>query len=248
MQKLSLLWELTKVNIKLQHERSCLGVLWYLLGPLLLFAVLLFVFAGRLGSHIEQYPLYLLLGIVLWNFFSTATDRSMNVLQSNAGILKSLTVRKELFVLSAVFTALVSHFFELIVYTSISLWYGVMPSGIAWFLIILFVHTIFTLGLCFFLSGLFLHFRDVAQIWSIINRVWWFATPILYAATAFGPGQKFNMINPLYYAIHLSREVLIYAREPSLFMLGTFAGFAALSLVVGYSVFWFTTRHATDLL
>lgn len=248
MQKLSLLWELTKANLKVQNENSYLGILWYLLGPLLLFGILLVVFSGRLGARVEHYPLYLLLGIVLWNFFATATGRAMSVLQSNAGLLKTLPVKKELLVLSVVLTALVSHIFELMVYAAISLWFGVVPTGYLVFALVLLLSVTFTVGISFFLAGVFVHFRDVGQIWSIISRVWWFATPIFYVLTPTGPGRVVSQYNPLYLVITLGRDTLIYSKPVDTVYLGLLALYAVVSLIVGYAVFVVTTRRAFHLL
>lgn len=243
-----IVYELTKAHTKLQHESSYLGFFWYILGPLLLFLVLLAVFASRFGGEIPHYPLYLLLGIILWNFFSAATGRSIVVLQQNAALLKSAPIPKVLFIAAAALSALVSHCFEIIVYLCFSIWYGVLPTGIAVFGVVLLLHVLFTFGCCLLLSGLYVHVRDVGQIWSIVTRTWWFATPILYAPLETGIGAMINTINPLYYSIDLARSALIYHEGLPTDFLMIFIGFTVAFVLVGWCVFSRATHRSLHLL
>ena len=234
---ITLLYQLTKANIKLQNENSILGILWYILGPLFLFSILLFVFRSRLGGDVEHYPLYLLLGIITWNFFITGSSRCMMVFSSNAALIKSLPIKLEILLLSAVLYTFFTHILELILFVAFMYWYAVEPMYIPLFFIVLILGFLFTLGVGFFLSSLYVLFRDIQQIWSVITRAWWFATPIFYVPTPNGPGVFFSQFNPIYYMIHLSRQLLIYHEIPSLSQFGAFTGFTVLSLIFGYTVF-----------
>ena len=234
---LTLLYQLTKANIKLQDENSILGVLWYILGPLFLFAIILFVFSQRLGSNVNHYPLYLLMGIVTWNFFVTGSSRCMTVLSGNAALLKSLPIKIEILLISAVLYTFITHVFELIMFGLFMYWYQVTPGYIALYFIVLFIGFIFTLGVGFFLSSLYVLMRDVEQIWSVLTRAWWFATPIFYVPTPGGRGEYISQFNPLYYMVHLPRELLIYHRIPPISDFAVFTAFALITFVIGYSIF-----------
>ena len=96
---------------------------------------------------------------------------------------------------------------------------------------------LFTLGVGFFLASVYVLFRDVQQVWSVLTRAWWFATPIFYVATETGLGAKLSLLNPMYYYIHLSRELLIYQRIPDITFGILFISFAVGSLIIGYSTF-----------
>jgi len=234
---LNFLFEITKASYKLQNENSYLGVVWYLLGPLLLFGILLFVFSKRLGANVEHYPLYLLIGIISWNFFATATGRSMTVFLRNAGLLKALPIRLDLLVVSSVLHALISHVLEIVLFIGIALYFGVIPVLFPLYLLVLFLSLLFTLGVSFFLSSIFMFLRDIEQIWSVVTRAWWFATPIFYALTPTGPGTKISLFNPLYYSIHMSRELLIYERIPPMGLWLGLGSFSIIFLAIGYGIF-----------
>lgn len=234
---LTLLYQLTKASLKLQNENSLLGVLWYILGPLFLFTTLLFVFAYRLGEGVEHYPLYLLIGIVTWNFFATGASRSMVVLSSNASLIKSLPIKLELLVLSAVLYTFITHLLELVLFGVLLYWYAVMPTYILLYFVVLFLGFMFTLGVGLLLSSVYVLMRDIQQVWSVLTRAWWFATPIFYVPFEGGKGMFLSKFNPLYYMVHLPRELLIYSRIPPIGDFIALAGFAFGICIIGYNVF-----------
>lgn len=245
---LTLLYEVTKANFKLQNENSYLGVVWYLLGPLLLFGILLYVFSHRLGANIEHYPLYLLMGIITWNFFATGTGRSVTIITGNAAIIKSLPVRIELLVAASLLHTLVSHILEIVIFIGLLLWYGISLSLFPLYLVVLFLSFLFTFGMGLMLASVYVFLRDVQQIWSVLTRVWWFATPIFYAPTATGLGQKISLWNPMYYSIYLPRTLLIYNTVPPLTHFIVFAAFATGTLLVGFLLFTRLRPHFVPLL
>ena len=234
---LNFLYETTKASFKLRNEGSFLGVFWYLLGPLLTFFILYLVFSGRLGGGVENYPIYLLSGIFVWNFFSAASSRSLNSVMSQAGLIKSLPVRRDVLVIAAVLDVFVSHLFELGIFLGFAIYFGVLSPTALLFTVILAMQFIFVLGISFALSSLHFVFRDLGQIWSVITRAWWFATPIFYVLNKGGPGEKVSMVNPMYHSIELSRDVLIYAELPNMNSLIIFAIFSAVSFAAGYFIF-----------
>jgi ABC-2 type transport system permease protein len=245
---LTLLYQLTKVNIKLQYENSYLGILWYVLGPLFLFITLLFVFTHRLGEAVENYPLYLLLGMISWNFFVTGAGRCMKALHGNAELIKSLPIKLEMLILSAVLYTFIAHLFELVLFGAFMYWYNVTPQYIMLYCLVLFISFIFTLGLGFLLSSLYILIRDIEQVWSVFTRAWWFATPIFYTPTSSGPGVFLSQFNPPYYMVHLPRELLIYHRIPPTSQFVAFGTFAVLMFVIGYSTFMYCRPHFIERL
>ena len=97
-----LLVELVARDIKIKYRRSVLGVLWTLLNPLFMMIILSVVFSNLFKFDVENFPLYLLSGQVIFNFFSDATTSSMNSIIGSAGLIKKIYVPKYLFVLSRV--------------------------------------------------------------------------------------------------------------------------------------------------
>lgn len=244
----TLLCQMTKSNFKLQNENSILGVVWYLLGPMLLFGIMLFVFSNRLGQNVEHYPLYLLMGIITWNFFATGAGRSMTAITSNAVLVKSLPIRLEVLIVASVLHALISHSIEIGIFIAMLLWFGILPTLLLLYLFVLLLSFIFTIGVGLLLASVFVIFRDLQQIWSVVTRAWWFATPIFYVPTATGPGAKLSLFNPLYYSIHLSRELLIYQHIPPIHFFVIYAVFAVSALVVGHCMFHALRSYFVPLL
>lgn len=245
---ITLLYQLTKANIKLQNENSILGILWYILGPLFLFAILLFVFANRLGEGVDHYPLYLMIGIIAWNFFITASTRCMTTLSSNALLIKALPISLEILIISTVLYTFITHLLELLLFALLMYWYQVMPGHMVLYIFILAIGSIFTMGMGFFLSSIYVLLRDVQQVWSVITRAWWFATPIFYVPTPNGPGVFFSQFNPMYYMVHFPRELLIYDRIPPMHQWIIFIGFAAVTFFIGYATFLHTRPHFVERL
>jgi len=230
-------YELTKAEFKKRNESSLLGVLWYLLGPLLTFGVLYVVFTDRLGSGVERYSLYLFSGIVVWNFFGSATAHALSAVQMRAGIIKSLPVRRDIIILSVVLDLFVSHLFELAVLLLLVLASGALAWTAVFFPLILLLQFVFVLGVSKALAALFCVFGDLDQIWSVVMKAWWFATPIFYVLTPDGPGRRVSMWNPLFHAIDLSRDVLVYGTVPDIRSLAIFAVFALVAYAAGSRIF-----------
>lgn len=236
-QSINILYQTTKASFKIRNAGSFLGICWYLLGPILTFIILLLVFSHRLGADIEHYPLYLLSGIVIWNFFSTGTSRSLTSVFAQAGLIKSIPVRRELLVLSTVLDVLISHLFEIVVLLAIAAYYGVLSITILFLPIALLLNFVFTLGVSYALSALMFVFRDLGQIWSIVTKVWWFATPIIYALYEGGKGEKISMFNPMFHVLDVSRDVLIYGSVPDLKSLLILSAFSITALFIGILIF-----------
>src|SRR4030043_292518 len=101
---------LAKFKFKLRNEGSYLGIIWYLLSPLFFFTLLFFIFNERIGSNIQNYPLYLLIGIIMFNFFQSVTSEAATIILTNRGLIKSIKFPRESLVLSNLLRALFSHF------------------------------------------------------------------------------------------------------------------------------------------
>ncbi|MBW2992620.1 ABC transporter permease [Candidatus Woesearchaeota archaeon] len=234
---LSLITQLTITSFKLRNEGSYLGILWYLLNPLLLFLILYFVFSNRLGSGIEHFALYLLLGIIQFNFLNLAAGTSMKNIIQNSNLIKSLSFSRESLIISSVLMALISHLFELAVFILFSLFLGIKPVLIIVFPLILLLQFLFTLGLCLTLSSVIIYFRDLENIWLFVSRLWWFLTPVFYSVKEGSLIHLINIFNPMYYIITISRNILIYSRLPDLSSITIIACISIISFITGYLIF-----------
>ncbi len=198
---LDLLWLMSVTEFKRTYFGTVLGYLWSLVRPLLLFAVLLFVFTKiiRIGSETPNYALLLLLGIVLFSFFQEATNNSVTSVVSEEGIVRKTQFPRLVIPLATVLTGAFNVGLNLIVVFAFILAWGVDPTW-SWLLLpfALLLLLIFTAAVSTMLSVLYVRFRDVAIIWTVAAQVLFYASPVLYPIEVV-PEQYQGpmMVNPL---------------------------------------------------
>lgn len=229
--------ELAKAEFKLRNEGSYLGILWYLLNPILTFALLFLVFSDRLGGDIPRYPLYLLLGIITFNFFQSTTLESTKALTNNHFLIKSVSFRRESLVIAVVFKNLFSHLSEIIIFIIALVFFKVSLVGMLYYFPILLLFLFFISGCSLILSLLTVYFADLENIWTFAVRIIWFGTPIFYSIAGQAKLLYLNLFNPLYYFITVSRDIIVYNQKPETFIILGTLGFTALSLIVGMVIF-----------
>jgi len=208
-----LLKQLVKTDFKLRYQNSVLGYLWSLLRPLALFAILYVIFVKflKVGNGIPHYPIYLLLGIVLWNFFAEVTTSSVGAIVSKGDIMRKINFPRYVIVLSGSFSALINLFLNLIVVGVFMIIAGVTLRPVAILAPLLIVELfVFSLAIAFFLSAAFVRFRDISYIWEVIMQGAFYATPILYPISLIPVNAaKILLLNPVAQIIQDLRFVLI---------------------------------------
>ncbi len=198
-----LLWLMAVTEFKRTYFGTVLGYLWSLVRPLLLFAVLLFVFTKvvKLGSsQTPHYPVVLLFGIVLFSFFTEATTNAVTSVVTQEAIVRKTQFPRLVIPLATVLTAFFNLLLNLIIVFIFVLAFGISPT-LSWFLFIpaLATYLIFVSAIATMLSVLFVRFRDVAIIWAVLAQVLFYLTPILYPITLLeNPTlERLMVINPL---------------------------------------------------
>lgn len=234
---LEMSFALSITDFKLRNEGTYLGLIWYLLNPLLLFTLLLLVFHNRLGQNIENYALYLLLGIIIFNFFHRTTTASTKGLIQNSELIKSINFPTEAIVISIIFRSILEHLFEILVFIIFLLFFQVSVLGILYYVIILLFLSLFVYGISLILASLTVYFADLDNMWVFVSRLLWFATPIFYSIDGQTRLFTVNLFNPLYYFITISRELIIYHKMPELWMLLGMIGYSLIALFIGLVVF-----------
>lgn len=180
-----LLRELVITDFKLRYQGSALGYVWSLLRPLALFAILYLVFVKFLpavSGAIPHYPVYLLLGIVVWNYFSEVTNTGVSAIVGRGDLIRKLNFPKYVIVLAGSFSALINLGLNLIIVAIFAAFTGVDISSSAIYVPLLIVELfVFSLAVAFLLSALFVRLRDVNYIWEVIMQGAFYGTPIIYA-------------------------------------------------------------------
>lgn len=203
----SLLIELISRDIKARYKRSVLGVAWTMLHPLMTMAILAFVFSQVFRFSIQNYPVYLLSGLLIWNLFTTTTTHAMAQLVWGGGLLNRIYIPKAVFAVSSVGTGLVNIFIALVPLMIIMLATGVPFSvSLLTLPVAIFLTALFSLGVGLVLSALAVYFADVLRIYEIILTMWMYATPIFYPLDILP--ERFRWIvtlNPMYYLVDLFR-------------------------------------------
>lgn len=179
-----LLRQLVITDFKLRYQGSFLGYLWSLLRPLAIFLILYIVFVRflKVGSDVPHFPVYLLLGIVIWNYFSEVTNNGVSSIVGRGDVLRKINFPKYVVVLSGSLSALINLGINLFVVGVFMIFTGVDPQPPLFIFVPLLIVElfIFALSMAFLLSSLFVRFRDVNYIWEVIMQGAFYATPILY--------------------------------------------------------------------
>mgnify|MGYP000873757987 CR=1 FL=1 len=178
-----LLRELVVTDFKLRYQGSILGYLWSLLKPLLLFTILYFVFVRflKFGEGIEHFEVSLLLGIVMWTFFTEATGQGMQAIVGRGDLIRKINFPKYIIVISGTISALINLVLNLLVVLMFIVINGV---DIKWSILLLPLNIlelyVFALAIAFALAAVYVKYRDVTHIWEVFLQGLFYATPILY--------------------------------------------------------------------
>ncbi len=190
-----------------------MGYVWSLLRPLAIFLILYIVFVKFLpvGKGVPYFSVYLLLGIVLWNYFSEVTTGSVGSIVGRGDLLRKINFPKYVIVLAGSFSALINLFFNLVVVAVFMFVSGVPLRAEALLLPFLILELfVFALALAFFLSAAFVRFRDISYIWDVVMQGAFYATPILYPIASIPPkAAKVLILNPVAQIIQDARYILI---------------------------------------
>jgi lipopolysaccharide transport system permease protein len=226
-------------DFKLRYKSSALGFFWSLLEPLLMLIVLYLVFSNLMRIQVEHYQLFLLLGIILWNFFDRSTSMSIWGIIGKPSLVQKVYFPRDILVISTCITALMMTTLEFVIFIIFMAVFGVMPGWtVAYFPILFVFEFLIILGLSMALSALTVYFRDVQFIWRLIVQVGFFGTPILYPITIFPEKIRWMvMLNPMAQIITMMRDCTLYKISPDPLNLAYAAMTTTVLLLIGYFIF-----------
>lgn len=222
-------------DLKVRYRRSAIGFVWTMLQPLLMMLVLTVVFSTLFRFDIPNYQVYVLSGLLFWNFFSQSIVTSMNSLRGNAQLLQKLPVPKAVFPLATVLSGLVNFLFAFIPLLGLLLWTGhpITPALLFLPVSILLV-ALFTLGAGLLLAPLAVFFHDVIEMVNVFLTIVMYLTPIIYPKEIVPEHLRFLVrFNPLRSILEVFRDPIVLGKVPPLSHLTVSVVIAVLALGIG---------------
>ncbi len=237
-----LLFELVKKDIKLKYRSSYLGLLWTLLEPILTTLILNYVFGSMLGRGDDLFVIYILVGRLIYSFFSGATKTAMRSIRRYSGMIKKVYVPKYIYPLSAILSNFVTFALSLIVLVLACIIKRVeFTSQVFLIFIPLIILLVMALGVGMFLATFSVYFRDLEYLWDVMLMLIMYCSAVFYHVESLGGStQKLIILNPLYTVIASCRNIIFYGRDHiplSTKYLTYSAGFSIVALIVGLAVF-----------
>lgn len=238
---LILLRELVITEFKLRYQGSVLGYLWSLLKPLFLFAILYFVFVYflKIGADVPHWPVAMLLGIVLWNFFSEITNNGLGSIVGRGDVIRKINFPKYVIVFASSISALINLALNFVVIVIFMIATGADPSWTAIFApLYIFEIFAFGIGLALFLSAVFVKLRDMNYIWEIIMQALFYGSAVIYPLSMIIDRTQDTFLaqlilfNPVAQAIQDMRHVLVSPANPTLFSLSDSLLISAIPIVL----------------
>lgn len=211
-----LIRQLVARDFKTKYKRSVLGMFWSFLNPLLTMCVQYFVFSTLFRSDIPNYPAYLLIGIVTFNFFSEACGMALSSIVGNAGLITKVYMPKYIYPLTRVMSSVINLGISMIPLLIVSFLTGIQfhRSVILSFYFLICV-IIFSLGLGLLLSSAMVFFRDTQFLWGVLSMIWMYATPIFYPESILPGNFKIILrINPMYHFLKNIRVCILDGISP----------------------------------
>lgn len=234
-------------DLKARYKNSILGFLWSLANPLLMMGVFTIVFTTLLQNNIPQFPVFILSGLLAWNWTTTSVMGGVFSITGNAHLIKKVAFPRELLPISLVLSNGVNFLLALIPLIVIASIYGKLPTTLYLLLpIVIVIQLFFLMGLALFFGCLNVYFRDTEPIMDVMILAWFFLTPIFYSVENLS--QQYSRIiyilNPMASIISTYRMIFYHQAPPAPDFVLRMAIQAAIVFVIGYAFF---LRHAPDL-
>lgn len=251
-----LIYNLVLRDLKSRYRNSVLGFVWSLLNPLAMMVVFTIVFSVLMpNNQIDNYPIFLLCGLLPWNFFTATIMTGANSIVANGNLVKKVFFPREVLPLATVLANLVNFLLALVVLFAVLLIFR-MPWSLWFFLlpVVIIIQTAFSLGIVFLLSTMQVYYRDTLIVLDVVLLAWFFLTPVFYstnilpaaytvAGVELPVSRLMYTLNPMASLINMYRDILYwgYRTDPDFFWRTSITAFGILA--IGY---WVFTRHSGD--
>mgnify|MGYP000944914278 CR=1 FL=1 len=234
-----LVFFLVRRDITARYKRSVLGIAWTMLNPLGMMIVLSIVFSQVFRVAMENYPAYVLSGLIAWTFFSQTSANSISVIVWGGDLFQRIYIPRSIFVISTIITGLVNLVLSMVplilvmLVTKVPLSFTILLAPIAMLLI-----SLFSLGIGLLLSTIGIYFADIVEMYSIIVTAWMYLTPIIYPLTILPVGvQNWLQLNPLVHLVEFFRGFVFYGQVPTIKIWLICLGVSLVTFVLGWVFF-----------
>jgi len=236
---LRILKEIAVSDFKVRYQNSILGYVWTLIKPLLLFAVLYVVFSVFMRFPVENYQLYLLLGVIIWNFFAEATVVALRSFETKQSLITKIYFPRIIVVIASTLTSFMTFLLNMLVFL-VFLCLSNIGFHFSFFFFLIYIIELYFIILAFslILSALYVKFRDLSHIWDVLLQIGFWLTPIIYPVSLIPDVyHRFIYLNPLARVIEYSRVVFVDGYIPAFNLNITLAIMTILIFILGMFVF-----------
>lgn len=246
----ALVFNFAILDLKIRYRNSVLGFFWSFLEPLLLLGVLYLVFTNVFRTEIEHFPLFLLLGLILYYMFQKGTEYGQTSISSKSAWLTQIYIPRWIPALSATITVSLMLVFDLIVFGIFMAVFQFWPPITILFLpLILCLEFVLVLGLCLPLSVLNVRFNDIQFIWKVILHAGFFLTPIFYEISVLPQiAQDILKFSPMVQILNMARDVTLYNTLPTMEEITLAIGTTLIVFFVGYGIFYKLKKRVIEAL
>ena len=234
-----LIRQLVNRDFRIKYKRSILGVFWSFLNPLLTMLVQYAVFSNIFKFDIKYFPVYLLCGIIIFNYFTEASGMALTSIIGNATLITKVYVPKYIYPLTRILSSLINLVISLIPLLVVVILTGLpLTKAVLLLPFVLVCLAIFCLGMGMLLSSAMVFFRDTQFLWGVFSMIWMYLTPTFYPPSILPDNVVWLLdINPMYYYITFMRSCLIDGISPEPIMYVQCALFSIVMLAIGAAVF-----------
>lgn len=228
------------VNLtKTRYKRSALGVVWTLLNPLLHMVVLSIAFSHLFRFQIENYPVYVLTGLICWNFFSQTTTFAMNNLVWGGTLLKRVYLPRTVFSVASIGNGVVNMVLSLVALVAIMVGSGYPFFATWWFLpLAILMLVAFSLGCALLVSAAAVFFSDVVEMYGVLLQALFFLTPVIYPQSIIPPSWlRWFSLSPLWIIVQVFRQPVYEGTVPGLSVILPAVAWSFGMLILGWTVF-----------
>ena len=249
-----LIRQMAVADFKLRYQGSILGYLWSLLKPLAIFVILYLVFVRflKFGDQLEHFSVYLLLGVVLWSFFTEMTSHGLRAIVDQRDLIRRINFPKLALLVAGSINALINLGLNLIIVGVFLYAVGAEVRLVVLWLPVLMVQLyLLSLAIALFLSALYVRFRDIGHIWEIATQGLFYLTPIIYPLSIVPPEiAKWLLINPLAQIVQDARYIVVTDQSRTISHLFdsqlTRGGPIILTLLILAGSLWYFQRQSLD--